>query len=121
MVVAIIVAILMTVMVPILMGNKNRAMVTEAQTGLGMIRGAMRVFKTENNTYPITDQGKDLSQNTGLSVKPGDLDGHYFKSDGYVLTRITASNFVITARGYTNGAESLAVTLDENGGWGGVP
>ena len=121
MVVAIIVAILMAVAVPILMGSKNRAMVTEAQTGMGVIRQAMQLHKTEYSVYPTTDQGKNMSQATRLTVRPGDLDGRFFKSDGYVLTMVTASNFTITARGYTNGSETLSVTLDQSGGWGGVP
>ena len=121
MVVAIIVAILAAVAIPLMMGNKNRAMATEAQAGLGSIRTAFQVYKAEKGTYPAGDSGKNMTAVTDLTIKNGDLDGTYFKTSGYTLTTVTPSNYTLTAVGYTNGAENLSITLNDQGGWGGVP
>jgi type II secretion system protein G len=121
MVVAIIVAILAAVAIPLMMGNKDRAMATEAQAGLGTIRTAMQVYKAEHGGYPSADSGKTMDQVTTLTVKNGDLDGKYFKTTGYTLTTVTSSNYLLTAVGYTNGAESMSITLTDKGAWGGVP
>lgn len=120
MVVAIIVAILAAVAVPLLMANRDRATATEAQTGLGVVRNAMNIYKVANGQYPVSEQGKDLDSVTVLTVKPGDLDGKYFKTDHYVLTTVTASNFVITATCVTNSATGKTVTIDATGTWGGT-
>jgi prepilin-type N-terminal cleavage/methylation domain-containing protein len=120
MVVAIIVGILMAVLAPIMLGNKKQAMATEGQTGLGVIRTAMQVYKNEFGKYPDGEMGKTMDQVTGLMVKRGDLDGIYFKTDGYRLTSITASNYILTATGYTNDAAGQTVTLDSGGHWGGT-
>ena len=122
MVVAIIVAILAAVAIPLMMGNKDRAMATEAQAGLGTIRTAMQVYKAEYGGYPVHYSGQNMNTilTPSLTVKPGDLDGKYYKSDGYVCT-VSSSNYSLTATGYTNGAEHVVITLDDKGGWSGVP
>ena len=115
MVVAIIVAILAAVAIPLMTGNKKKAMATEAQAGLGTLRTALQVYKAENGGYPTTIQGSALSAVTLLTVKNGDLAGKYFKDDGYVFTVCNASNYTITATGYTNDALNQTVILDQNG------
>ncbi|MEI6166321.1 MAG: prepilin-type N-terminal cleavage/methylation domain-containing protein [bacterium] len=120
MVVAIIVAILMSVAVPLMLGNKKKAMATEGQTGLGVVRSALQVYKVENGHYPDSESGKTMDHVTILMVKSGDLDGTYFKTDGYRLTTVTMSNFNLTATGYTNDAAGGTVTLDSDGHWGGT-
>lgn len=120
MVVAIIVAILAAVAVPLMTSNREHAIATEAQTGLGTVRNAMNIYKVANGQYPVSEQGKDLDSVSVLTVKPGDLDGKYFKTDHYVLTTVTPSNFVVTATCYTNSAAGKTVTIDETGTWGGT-
>ncbi len=119
MVVAIIVAILAAVAIPLMTGNKNRAMATEAQAGLGTVRTALQVYKAEFNGYPAV--GAVAVTAAGLSVKAGDLDGKYYKTTGYSFTTCNASNYTISAVGYTNGAENITITLNQNGDWTGVP
>ncbi len=121
MVVAIIVAILAAVAIPLMMGNRDRAMATEAQAGLGTLRTAMQVYKAEHGAYPANDSGQSMTAVTDLTVKNGDLDGKYFRTSGYTLTTVTASNYTMTAVGYTNGAENMSITLNDQGTWGGVP
>lgn len=120
MVVALIVAILAAVAVPLLITNRDRAIATEAQTGLGVVRNAMNIYKVANGQYPVSEQGKDLESVSVLTVKPGDLDGKYFKTDHYVLTTVTESNYVITATCVTNSAAGKTVTIDATGTWGGT-
>lgn len=120
MVVAIIVGILIAVTIPIMLSNKKKSMATEGQTGLGVIRTAMQVYKLENGHYPESEKGKTMDNVTVLVMKAGDLDGVYFKTDGYLLSVVTASNFIITATGYTNDAAGQTVSLDSEGNWGGT-
>lgn len=120
MVVAIIVAILAAVAVPLMMANRDQAIATEGQTGLGVVRTAMNLYKLEHGHYPVSEQGKNLESASGLTLKLGDLDGKYFKTDHYVLTTVTPSNYVITATCFTNSAVGKTVTIDETGAWGGT-
>jgi prepilin-type N-terminal cleavage/methylation domain-containing protein len=100
MVVAIIVAILAAVAIPLMLGNKRRALATEADAGVGAVQTAMRVYLATTGTYPT---------NGIYSSIPGagahDLDGVYFWTSDYAFTQ-TGSNYIITATG--NSAGSLA-------------
>jgi type IV pilus assembly protein PilA len=118
MVVAIIVAILAAVAIPLMLGNKDRAMATEAQAGLGTLRTAMQVYKAEHGGYPVIGAGAQIPGFTGLTVKDGDLDGKYYRSAGYTMTSSSASNYTMQAQGYTNSPPT--VTLDQSGTWGGL-
>lgn len=118
MVVAIIVAILAAVAIPLMMGNKDRAMATEAQAGLGTLRTAMQVYRAEHGGYPVITSGTVLPGYAGLTVKQGDLDGKYYKSDGYTITSSSVSNYTMQAVGYTNNPPTI--TLDEKGNWTGL-
>ncbi len=109
MVVAIIVAILAAVAIPLMSGNTKRAMATEAQAGCGTIKTALQVYKAELGGFPSATFTCD-NPPTKLTIKPGDLDGKYFKSDGYEVVS-TISNWTITATGYTNAADGKEVIL----------
>ena len=115
MVVAIIVAILAAVAIPLMTGNKKKAYATEAQAGLGTIRTALQVYKAENNAYPSYN---GVANAAGLTVKAGDLAGKYFKDTDYTLLS-TPSNYTATATGSTGDVNTLTVTLDQTGAWGG--
>ena len=52
MVVAVIVAILAAVAIPLMSGNKDRAMATEAQAGCSAIRTAVQVYRAEHQALP---------------------------------------------------------------------
>lgn len=51
MVVAIIVAILASVAIPLMSGNKKRALGTEAETVLGTLRTQLRIMYVETGSY----------------------------------------------------------------------
>lgn len=123
MVVAIIVAILAAVAIPLMMGNKNRAIATEAQAGLGTIRTALQVWKAEHGAFPNTAaiHPHDWVENgQKLTIKEGDLSGKYFLDTDYSFTS-TPSNYTATATGSTNDAVGITITLDEGGNWTGIP
>lgn len=123
MVVAIIVAILAAVAIPLMTGNKRRAWATEAQAGLGTIRTAFQVYKAEFGGWPTALSGQTMNNVTNLTVKNGDLDGKFFSTTGYTLTTVTTSNYVLTAvgNGSSGGPTSAdTVTLTDQGVFGGT-
>lgn len=89
MVVAIIVAILAAVAIPLMTGNRERAMSTEAQGGCTTVATALKVH--------IVEAGAATTDITALSsVNVADLAGTYYS--GYVITSaVDQNNFVITA------------------------
>ena len=124
MVVAIIVAILAAVAIPLMTGNKKKAWATEAQAGLGTLKTAFQVYKAEFGGWPVGLNGVAFSSSvTNLTVKYGDLAGKYFTDAGYTFTTVTSSNYVLTAvgSGAANGPASTdTVTLDDKGAFGGT-
>ena len=53
MVVAVIVAILAAVAIPLMSANKNRAIMTEAEAALGTIRSVLRAQYAETGRYDV--------------------------------------------------------------------
>jgi prepilin-type N-terminal cleavage/methylation domain-containing protein len=79
---AIIIAVLAAAAVPLMTANRSRAMVTEAQAGLGTLRTALRLYRAEFGSFPVSNEGKNVDQITNLAVKPGDSNGTFFRSSG---------------------------------------
>lgn len=105
MVVAVIVAILAVVLVPMMTGNKKKAYATEAVAALGTIRNALRVYHAEHAAYPVNATGTKVAY-TGAAPNPGvqgieasgtiyDLDGTYFSNDCYSIES-TTTTYTIT-------------------------
>ncbi len=120
MVVAIIVAILAAVAIPLMSANKKRAMVTEAEAGLGTIRTVLRAMYAQSGAYNVDLSGTTLVAGSGLSptnlpgISPGDLDGKYFVDGDYALTALSATSYTAQATG-TGAVADVTVTLDETG------
>jgi prepilin-type N-terminal cleavage/methylation domain-containing protein len=125
MIVAIIVAILAAVAVSLMRGNTTRAMATEAEAAMGMIRTALRANYAETSKYDTLPGGTALANDCsnlpgvkfGLSTDPkdGDLDGRYWKERDFTLTT-SPSTYTIQAKG--NGADvptTVIITLDDAG------
>ncbi len=115
MVVAIIVAILAAVAVPLMTGNSDRAAATEGQAGCSTIATAMRVDRVQNGAYAAY---ADVTQLPGISA--GDLDGTYFNDGSYAVT-LAGGSFMITATvraGAPNGitaGDTVIMVVDANG------
>ena len=104
MVVAIIVAILAAVAIPLMSGNKDRAMATEAQAGCGTIATQVRLAHVEG----LSVSGVDSLP----GVNAGDLDGNYYDHDDYVLSYTTISNYnVVVSANATKGGGYVRMTV----------
>src|SRR3990167_8891322 len=93
-IVVIIVAVLVAVGVPLLQGNIERAKLTEADAGLGILRTGLRARLAEHGSYilpvapdTIDDLGAKLrvAGAGGAAGTPGDLDGRFFSEESYTL------------------------------------
>ena len=120
MVVAIIVAILAAVAIPLMSANKTRAAATEAEAGLGTMRSALRAMYAETGFYNVTPSGGTLTAPTSATnipgMRTGDLAGKYFQEGNYTVNAIGASTYTLRATGSTNPIVSgVTITLDEAG------
>lgn len=112
MVVAIIVAILAAVAIPLMAGNKERAAATEAQAGCSTIYTAERVQKAESGSY-IAAATPDVLK----GINSGDLEGKYFAHNSYVTT-LTADGFKTeaTAKGTDGISGTVILTVNATTG-----
>jgi len=92
MVVAIIVAILAAVAIPLMTANKKRAYATEAQAGCSSIRTAIRVLQADD----AVPAAATYTMPTGIrGIQAGDLNGTYFDEGNYAVTIVNASNYAV--------------------------
>lgn len=120
MVVAIIVAILAAVAIPLMSANKKRAAATEGEAGLGTIRSALRAMYAETGFYNQKPDGNSLGAGSVAGVVPGiatnDLLGAYFNDSHYSITSIGATNYTLQVSGSTNKyVLGVTITLKEDG------
>lgn len=119
MVVAIIVAILAAVAIPLMSANKIRAASTEGEAGLGTARSSLRAIFAETGAYNQTPSGGTLAVGAiagnvpGISV--GDLNGKYFTDANYTLTAVGVSNYTLQVVGTTGIVNGVTITLNQNG------
>jgi len=125
MIVAIIVAILAAVAIPMMMRNRQRAMITEAESGLGTMRAQLRAMYAETRAYNVTPNGGALAAGDAATDIPGlqtgNLDGRYFDDDAYSIRAIGANTYTLVAQGDNSGAPDasevagIVITLDQAG------
>jgi len=122
MVVAIIVAILAAVAIPLMSGNKKRAMSTEAEAALGTIRTQLRVMYAETGTYATNQNGTALNTAGSIWQIPGvnqtDLDGKYWETNSYSFATAptgVGTNYILQATFVTGCDPALSgVTITLN-------
>ncbi len=102
MVVAIIVAILAAVAIPLMTGNKARAAATEAQAGCSTVATAVRMNQVEGDTFTTV-----INELPGINE--GDLNGNYFDHEDYVISG-SYSNYIITVE-TTKGKDGVSGTV----------
>ncbi|MCX7819319.1 MAG: type II secretion system GspH family protein [Kiritimatiellae bacterium] len=118
MIVAVIVAILAAVAVPLMEVNRKRAMITEAEAGLGTIRNAWRAMYAETRNYSRTPNGVEITPGPALVVPgigPVDLEGQFFKSENYQIVEVEPHRFLLRCVGTTGAVAGVMVTLDQDG------
>ncbi len=104
MVVAIIVAILAAVAIPLMSANKMRARVTEGEAALGSVRTSLRAMYAETEDYTKTPSAATLAAGDAVAgtvpgIKAGDLNGRWFSDACYTLTAVSKTNFTVTCDG----------------------
>ena len=110
MVVAIIVAILAAVAIPLMAANKKRAYATEAQAGCSSIKMALRVMQADAGMPTLSSV---VPNGNIKGISDNDLDGTYFLTSDYKVTS-TTTNFVIVVTGTKSpvSGETLTMTND---------
>nr|WP_324254447.1 type II secretion system major pseudopilin GspG [Ewingella americana] len=80
MVVIVILGVLASLVIPSLMGNKDRADRQKAVSDLVTLENALDMYKLDNSRYPTTDQGlKALVSQPTIAPLPRN-----YRSDGYI-------------------------------------
>ncbi|MBJ2145957.1 type II secretion system major pseudopilin GspG [Vibrio sp. IB15] len=79
MVVVVILGVLASVVVPSLLGNKDKADQQKAITDIVALENALDMYKLDNSVYPTTDQGLDA-----LVSKPSSPEPRNYRDDGYI-------------------------------------
>ncbi|MGC9420970.1 MULTISPECIES: type II secretion system major pseudopilin GspG [Vibrio] len=79
MVVVVILGILASVVVPNLLGNKDKADQQKAITDIVALENALDMYRLDNSVYPTTDQGLDA-----LVSKPSNPEPRNYRNDGYI-------------------------------------
>jgi len=93
-VVIIIVGILASVAIPMMQANRQRAMLSEAQAALGVIRSAVRLYHVEHDANPSDGEFKTPGY-TIQGIKGSDLDGTFFSSGTYVFNDKGGLNYEV--------------------------
>ncbi|PJC85103.1 type II secretion system protein GspG [Vibrio sp. HA2012] len=80
MVVIVILGILATMVVPNLLGNKEKADQQKAISDIAALEQALDMYKLDNSVYPSTDQGLEA-----LVTEPGGTpEPRNYRDDGYI-------------------------------------
>ncbi len=119
MVVAVIVAILAAVAIPLMSANKTRAMATEAEAALGTIRTVLRGMYAETGAYNVDLDGATITSTDPIDLpglSAGDLDGKYFSDSDYTMS-LGATTYTLTATGSGADVGSVQITLNQDGDW----
>lgn len=109
MVVAIIVAILAAVAIPLMSGNKDRAIATEGQAGCGTIATGIRMQWVQDGSFSTNS----ASAHSLPGINDGDLDGTYFDHDDYAWTATDGNDYEITATSRDGDTMTMTVVNGE--------
>ena len=85
-VVAIIVAILAAVAIPLMTGNKERAIATEGQAGCSTISTQLRMVLAEDGDFANVSDVASLP-----GIRTSDLEGTYFADADYTISGLSVS------------------------------
>lgn len=123
MVVIVILGVLASMVVPNLMGNKERADSQKATSDIVALEGSLDMYKLDNHRYPTTEQGLQA-----LVSKPevAPIPSNY-RSDGYIRRLPTdpwGSDYILVSPGehgtvdlFSAGSDGEANTADDINNW----
>ncbi len=122
-VVIFIVTILSAVAMPLIRGKINSSKWSEAQTGAGTIRTAVRTYIAEKGpNYDYSDVEGSLGTQSifvSLGFKGSDLNGRYFSQGDYSVSNVSAGppGCVITVTSSVGDGPPGTGTMDATGTW----
>jgi len=123
MVVIVILGILASMVVPNLMGNKDKADQQKAVSDIVTLENALDMYKLDNSIYPTTDQGLEA-----LTMQPtSSPEPRNYREDGYVK-RLPQdpwrNDYLLLSPGengkidvFSTGPDGQAGTEDDIGNW----
>ena len=122
MVVIVILGILASLVVPNLLGNKEKADQQKAVSDIVALENALDMYKLDNSVYPTTEQGLEA-----LITKPSSPEPRNYREDGY-LKRLPQdpwrNDYLMISPGehgkidvYSAGPSGQAGTEDDIGNW----
>jgi len=111
MVVIVILGVLASMVVPNLIGNKDRADIQKVKSDIVALENALDMYKLDNSRYPSTDQGLDA-----LVTKPSGYPApRQYREDGYIK-RLPQDpwgyDYVLNSPGEHGKMDILSVGLD---------
>jgi prepilin-type N-terminal cleavage/methylation domain-containing protein len=120
MVVAIIVAILAAVAIPLMSGNKKRAMATEAESALGTLRTQLRVMYAETGTYATNNNGQTVTTVWQIpGVNQTDLAGKYWVTNAFTFVTAPSNTTYQLQAAFVTGCDpalsGVTIKLDQDG------
>ncbi len=123
MVVIVILGILASMVIPNLMGNKDKADQQKAVSDIVALENALDMYKLDNSVYPTTEQGLEaLVEKPTISPEPRN-----YRADGYVK-RLPQdpwrNDYLLLSPGengkldiFSSGPDGQAGTEDDIGNW----
>ncbi len=115
MVVIVILGVLATMVVPNILGNKEKADHQKAISDIVALEGAMDMYKLDNNVYPSTQQGLEA-----LVKKPsGSPEPRAYRANGYIRRLPKdpwGNNYILLSPGENGPIDIFSVGLDRQAG-----
>jgi len=115
MVVIVILGVLATLVVPNLIGNKEKADIQKVKSDIVALENALDMYKLDNSVYPTTDQGLEALE-TEPTVSPVPRN---YRDDGYIKRLPQdpwGNDYVLNSPGEHGKIDILSVGLDAEEG-----
>jgi general secretion pathway protein G len=111
MVVIVILGVLAAMVVPNLIGNKDKADIQKVKSDIVALENALDMYKLDNSVYPTTDQGLEaLVSEPSISPTPRN-----YREDGYIKRLPQdpwGNDYVLNSPGENGKIDILSVGLD---------
>ena len=117
MVVIVILGVLAAMVVPNLIGNKDKADIQKVKSDIVALENSLDMYKLDNSVYPTTDQGLEaLVSEPSVSPTPRN-----YREDGYIKRLPQdpwGNDYVLNSPGENGKIDILSVGLDGEEGTG---
>lgn len=111
MVVIVILGVLAAMVVPNLIGNKDKADIQKVKSDIVALENALDMYKLDNSIYPTTDQGLEAL----VSEPTGSPTPRNYREDGYIKRLPQdpwGNDYVLNSPGERSNIDVLSVGLD---------